>query len=388
MLNPYRNRKSIKEHQARSQAAGGEDGVTYEQYMAMSPDQRSDYRRYRGFNDPSIQYKYELLSKIKDPKERRDFAIASGLFDSSNYQDIGTGFVNPAVDALNIEGQGQGQGQGQGPVQGQEMPQGQGQNAQRQQQGPLDRVTGAITKNLIQTKTIPESAENMAKKLNEFPDQMVKGDTVFDDLQTSKEFLGELFEITDHTSTGFGRLFKDLPYSSASKWESRKKSLLNRISLDSMLKLKRDSKTGSTGFGALSERELDVLQGYLGDLEGITGPGEIRKQILKIQEQMNKVQDTVRKEQRGRLKYYDDNSEGNVADIIDLSPYRDEKYGEGYVSDRQKEINKVFREKGPGAPSIYEPGEIVTGPNGEEYRFLNKRGLSDTDKDNFERVQQ
>lgn len=78
-------------------------------------------------------------------------------------------------------------------------------------------------------------------------------------------------------------LVKDIPTFPAMSWNEKKEVIVSRLAVDKMSELKAMSPSGSTGFGALSERELDLLQKQLGSLEQAQGEKPIKKQIAQIQ---------------------------------------------------------------------------------------------------------
>lgn len=106
-------------------------------------------------------------------------------------------------------------------------------------------------------------------------------------------------EMTDATmpATGtFSRPFALLSGTAAGRVRSYVKALQSGVALNTMLKLKEASKVGATGFGALSERELDILINEIGALNADnTEPDIFLKTIDRIERQFNAVMDNVKK---------------------------------------------------------------------------------------------
>jgi hypothetical protein len=72
-------------------------------------------------------------------------------------------------------------------------------------------------------------------------------------------------------------------------WESNVDKLLSKRVIDLMNEMKQASKTGATGMGALSEKELAVLQNASTALKRSIGPEQAKKILEDMEQSLNKV---------------------------------------------------------------------------------------------------
>lgn len=116
----------------------------------------------------------------------------------------------------------------------------------------------------------------------DYPSSMkVAEDSIYDIEYTMRE-TAELNGLTDHSTTGFGSWIAGLPLTGATDWRELKSTVVSRLALTKMMLLKAASSTGSTGFGALSEKELKILTDNLASLEQKQSPTKIKSSLVKI----------------------------------------------------------------------------------------------------------
>ena len=108
-------------------------------------------------------------------------------------------------------------------------------------------------------------------------------------IEVTQDLLQEMSGQTDYSSTGFGSWLKSIPLTDANRWESLKITIESRLAMDKMMELKQASATGSTGFGALSEKELRVLTSYMGELNQASKPADIKRIMIKIYNQLERT---------------------------------------------------------------------------------------------------
>lgn len=83
-------------------------------------------------------------------------------------------------------------------------------------------------------------------------------------------------------SAGPGSLTKILPGSFAKNLESVLTTVESIVGLEKIGEMKAQSRTGATGFGQLSIRELDLLVAAKGSLKQAQSPGQLRKHLTAI----------------------------------------------------------------------------------------------------------
>jgi len=99
---------------------------------------------------------------------------------------------------------------------------------------------------------------------------------------TTKELLNELSGLTNSSTAGFGKWLSSTPMTDANYVNELKGTIQSRLAMTKMMALKAASSTGSTGFGALSEKELKLLTDFQGSLELAQDPKDIKKVIMRI----------------------------------------------------------------------------------------------------------
>lgn len=115
--------------------------------------------------------------------------------------------------------------------------------------------------------------------------------------------------------TGVQSRVPSFPGSAASEAEADLESLKSKIAVNVMMKMKNASKTGATGFGQLSEKELTVTQTMLASLDNKKLSAEgLRKRLLEVAKyaedvkaRFQKAYDTKLKEIPGNLTSEDHN---------------------------------------------------------------------------------
>lgn len=114
----------------------------------------------------------------------------------------------------------------------------------------------------------------------------------------------------------------------AGKFRSVLKQIQSGVALDTMMRLKKASASGATGFGALSERELDILINDLGALDpDTTDPEIIEKTLNNIQRIIDQVTETVPPEELKKMGLYEafygggEQSQPPAGGVIDAQDY-------------------------------------------------------------------
>ena len=163
---------------------------------------------------------------------------------------------------------------------------------------------GAIQKELAQQKF--EEKRGMADQAfyNDFTDETsVIESSVYENNET-KRLLNEMSGLAKHDTVGFGSWLRKTPLSDAVYVEELKSTIQSRLALSKMMALKAASSTGSTGFGALSEKELKLLTDYQGSLALAQSPDDIKKVVLKIYNHLEHSNSEYDKKlQRNKEKY-------------------------------------------------------------------------------------
>ena len=117
------------------------------------------------------------------------------------------------------------------------------------------------------------------------------------------EALGQVGE----WSTGFGSYLKNLPTTEARSLEGKINTIKGNLALDTLIKMKAEGGT----MGALSEKELQLLEGYLGDLDQAKTSDDFKGVLMKIKSTINERQglfeDAYNRDWGDIRKYGDEN---------------------------------------------------------------------------------
>ncbi|MCP4514450.1 MAG: hypothetical protein GY824_04380 [Delftia sp.] len=123
---------------------------------------------------------------------------------------------------------------------------------------------------------------------------IIKSDAAMTAVTASIGLLNDASESGMPASGTLSQPFALYSGSDAGKLRSHVRTLQSATALDAMLRLKQASRTGSTGFGAMNEKELDLLINDIGALDPDRTDPEILMDTLKrIKTRWSSIQDTL-----------------------------------------------------------------------------------------------
>lgn len=118
--------------------------------------------------------------------------------------------------------------------------------------------------------------------------QKLQTSTFTNDLINSE--IDRAVENTNQWSTGWGNmLLKDLPQTQARALNNAVTMIQANLSFDRLQQMRDESKTGGA-LGAVSEREIDLLQSTVQKLDTMTDPKELVRALETVRTQLNKIQ--------------------------------------------------------------------------------------------------
>jgi len=120
------------------------------------------------------------------------------------------------------------------------------------------------------------TGEYRGDRLTSFQNNLEQDRKIISSMEETSKMLDSLYTDTDWTTTGLGSFAKDFPAFDAMSWAEKKQTIVSRLALGKMMELKAASPSGATGFGALSERELNVLETEFGSLKQAQSEGDIK----------------------------------------------------------------------------------------------------------------
>lgn len=175
--------------------------------------------------------------------------------------------------------------------------------------GYLNPNTGEmIDKNIVEGKVQSGYGESISKQLEGYNDYARQSKSMEYELDRNIANLDALDESTNAWSTGWGSLLSGVPETDAMAWNQRKTTILSSMALDKMMELKAASPTGSTGFGALNEKELEVLQTHIAALKQANRAPEIKSAIRRIKTHLTRIKKDTTDDRKRSSTWYEKNA--------------------------------------------------------------------------------
>ncbi|MGV1037937.1 MAG: hypothetical protein ACOYD0_13065 [Candidatus Nanopelagicales bacterium] len=168
----------------------------------------------------------------------------------------------------------------------------------RQTEAAAARADAAALRREISGQTAAAKAETAAAKTQAAADEkMMKRKVVVDaasqTLGVLDQMLDEKGNLKDNMKAAIGGSrvlgLQNVPGFSARDAQATIDQLRSRLVVDLMGEMKAQSKTGATGFGALSEKELKVLQDSAGKLDPSQSEAAFAKELKRIRSMVVKV---------------------------------------------------------------------------------------------------
>jgi len=215
-----------------------------------------------------------------------------------------------------------------------------------------------VTKNLAIAEYEKAYGKDIAPWVKMAPEEMRKDDTNLMFLNDTKRLLKKLGDKTSWASVGFASWLDKIPVLPPNEARVIIEGLKSRFAIDQINKMKRETSTGATGFGALNETELMMLVGYIGTLDSSVSPEEMTDQIKHVMLRIENMMDQAKERQGDNyFKYKEIHSDGD-------GPFRTSQR----VIDRW---DKRFTVHGTNTDDntgiVYDAdGKTVTLPNGEK----------------------
>ena len=114
-------------------------------------------------------------------------------------------------------------------------------------------------------------------------------DNVMNSAQTGLDIISQIEKEGGINKFGFTGGLPSVPGTSRVNWEANVDRLLTKQVLDVMNSLKNASRTGATGFGALSEKELRLIQNASTSLRRTSSPEDAQMYLDQMKEAFSKV---------------------------------------------------------------------------------------------------
>lgn len=153
-----------------------------------------------------------------------------------------------------------------------------------------DVVTGEkYDKNVGAVETVKMVGRDVGERLSNFKQNRKASTAMVQGFDDSLEALKRLDEGATAWTTGYGAFLKHLPNTDAREWFAELETVGAQTVLDTMKELKSMSQTGSTGFGAVNIKELEVMMNKWGKIDEFTDDAAIKEIIERRIEIMTKI---------------------------------------------------------------------------------------------------
>ncbi len=130
--------------------------------------------------------------------------------------------------------------------------------------------------------------------------QLKQHQEAVDSAQSVLDSIGRLEDSKGYSQLGTlkGGVLSKAPYTQATDAQAQLDTIAGQIALTTMARLKALSPQGASGFGALSEKELDLLKGALATLKTDISHAQIKSSLGVIKDTMRKVTQMPRPEHK------------------------------------------------------------------------------------------
>jgi hypothetical protein len=261
----------------------------FNQYQNAPESVRDLYDSYKGWDQPGdVPSDLQVYDAYKNmsPEQKKDFRDSKR---APQWLDVGPSFVDPSAPTG-------------APTLDTAVP-----PAPLDAGAPPPQPPGRVEKDIIGKAVQTAEGGDVGKRLVNYTNDMAVSEELLLSIEETQGQLAELFGMTSYETTGVASFLNNLPASDARAWENLKVTLQSRMGLDKMMELKAGSSTGSTGFGALNTKELELLVSNLGKLDQASDPKDIKRVIMSINRQLGDKTGRIRAKMGEQRSWYDSN---------------------------------------------------------------------------------
>lgn len=148
---------------------------------------------------------------------------------------------------------------------------------------------------------------DIATRLGNFKQNRKAQQSMVVGFEDSLGALKRLNEGANNWTTGYSAFLKYLPNTDAREWFAELETVGSQTVLDTMKELKSMSQTGSTGFGAVNIKELEVMMNKWGKLDEHMDDVAVKEVITRRIAIMERLMKKVKKWSNEEEKWYRDN---------------------------------------------------------------------------------
>ncbi len=153
-----------------------------------------------------------------------------------------------------------------------------------------------------------------AQQMIDLPQDIAASQSAISEIDRVRPLLAELYDRTNQVATGVGSIFAVLPESEANAWRELRDTVISNMAIDKIMEMKRESKTGATGFGQLNIEELKLLKTHLASLSQSQDPAVIKKRIEQINDVLVRNREVLANKRDSNIQFYNRNKQRYLGD--------------------------------------------------------------------------
>lgn len=127
-------------------------------------------------------------------------------------------------------------------------------------------------------KPIKGSAEDVKRKKEEEAAKQAY-DQGISKAKVARAFIESTIPKVSRWTAGIGSKLQIFPGSAARNLQSDIQEIKSRIGLDALMAAKATSPTGASGFGQLSDKEMEILQAQVANLDTVQSPEQLKEKL-------------------------------------------------------------------------------------------------------------
>lgn len=171
-----------------------------------------------------------------------------------------------------------------------------------------DVVTGErYGKNVMETELARKMGGSIEERLTNYKTNRGAINSMVDKMNQHAAALQRLHEGASNWTTGYGAFLRMLPQTEAREWYAELQTVNSQTVLNTMEELKQLSQNGSTGFGAVNEKELMTMMDKWGKIDEGMSDEAIKEIIERRIEIINEINKEWTKALEQEEKWYNNN---------------------------------------------------------------------------------
>lgn len=200
----------------------------------------------------------------------------------------------------------------------------------------------AETSTKADTKAATEGIINAPKTLAQYDALSGQAQTMMDHIDNMRGLMQN-----NPNVVGWGSYLGYFPETDQRTFADMKQSLISGLAMENIQQLKALSPTGATGFGALSEQELRVLQDSIAKLDQASDPATVRQMLDVVYSKLDKVNQAAVRSYADDVQWFRSNKD--LAPRSFREPLEPQNIGDSYRKNRNLIDPSPSTSRNPGS---------------------------------------